>query len=189
MTSSEFVMSMRKSRITVIILGMSLVIALYFYASDFISPKRSSQIIDSLEVRNGEMTVRVTVFSETNSIVPGAYYTFESVNRADLPVEILTFRHDDPVPIDKNWIVFLNEKIAYVFMGWMYAITHDSGKTWAVWDGSKEFRDWKCCNYSLIKQILVNEDGTGEMHLSDADGNLAGILVTGDYGQTWRTNL
>ena len=28
----------------------------------------------------------------------------------------MTFRHDDPVPINKNGIVFLNDSIGYVFM-------------------------------------------------------------------------
>ncbi len=42
---------------------------------------------------------------------------------------IVTFRHDDQVPMPRENVRFVNEHIAYAFMGWKYVITTDSGKT------------------------------------------------------------
>lgn len=168
-----------------LLLGVAFVIGLSSYFAGWISPKMSDHVIDSREVKSAEFTIRATAFSETNSLVPGAYYVFEATDHRGTSREILNFRNDDPADIRHDSIAFVDEKTAYIFFGWMYAVTLDSGKTWSIWDGSRELPEWKCCNYSLIKGVTLNRDGQGEMRLSAADGEVAGKLKTEDFGQTW----
>ena len=57
--------------------------------------------------------IRVTAYAEDNGgFVPGAYYVFESSQRgASGWREVITFRHDEPNPIPRHQIVFLDNKI------------------------------------------------------------------------------
>lgn len=100
----------------------------------------------------------------------------------------MTFRHDDPVPIPREQVRFVNDRIGYVFMGWMYAATTDGGRSWSVWDARKDLPDWSCCNYRLIQDVRMQLDGVGRMTLNPIPGRPAEAseLETQDYGQSWR---
>jgi hypothetical protein len=165
-----------------------LVVVVLMYLGGLIFPKKSNKVIGSREVNWGQLRIRITAFSEVNSFDPGAYYVFETIDGSNNSSEIMTFRHDEPVPINDNSIRILNDGIAYVYMGWMYGVTIDSGRTWSIWDASKELSNWKCCNYGLINDIRLNEDGTGEMRLSDSQNNIAEVLYTTDFGKTWNSS-
>jgi hypothetical protein len=154
----------------------------------FFFPTQSSQVLETREFRKGENRVVITAYAEKNSFVPGAYYVFEWIDNSNKRHEIMTFRHDDRVPISERSVFFLNERIAYVFMGWMYAITTDGGKNWSVWTAERDLPHWQCCNYRLITDVTLGSDGLGVMRLNpikDRDGEVS-ELHTVDYGKHWR---
>lgn len=137
----------------------------------------------------GTFPIRVTAYRETGSgPVPGAYYKFESGNAAETQwQEIATFRHDDPVPIPREQVRRMNESVAYLFMGWMYAVTTDGGKSWTVWNAEHDLPGWRCCNHRLINDVTLNTDGTGTMkcHVIDSSRGEVPKLLTRDFGRTW----
>lgn len=149
------------------------------------------KITESWDASNERFKVRVERRAEIDVFLPGAYYVFQSVAEGSNSWnEIFTFRHDDPVPIPRNQIRFVNEQIAYVFMGWMYAATVDGGRTWQVWDADKDLQNCECSNYGLIKDVRLAADGIGIMKLNrQVPGRIgkATELHTTDYGRHWNS--
>ena len=134
--------------------------------------------------------VRVLRLSELHGgVVPGAYYRFEAAleGLSDWH-EVMTFRHDDPVEIPKDQFRVINARLAYAFMGWMYAVTTDGGRTWSVWDAGVDLPDWKCCNYGLIRDVELNPSGAGLMRLQVIRGRPGEVpeLSTADFGRHWK---
>jgi hypothetical protein len=101
--------------------------------------------------------------------------------------DITTFRHDDAVPIPRDQIRFVNNRVAFVFMGWIYAVTTDGGATWSVWDAGNDLPNWQCCNYRLITDVKLNVDGTGTMTLNPIQDRPGEVpqLRTKDFGRHW----
>lgn len=99
----------------------------------------------------------------------------------------MTFRHDDRVGIPKDQVRFVSNKIGYVYMGWMYAVTKDAGASWSVWDAKKDLANWQCCNYGLIRDVSIGFDGTGVMRLNPIPQRRGEVpeLHTKDFGQHW----
>jgi len=99
----------------------------------------------------------------------------------------MVFRHDDPDPIPRDQIRFVNESIGNAFMGWMYAVTTDKGASWSVWDAQQDLPKWQCCNYRLVGDVKLEVDGTGAMRLNTIPGRSgeAPELHTNDYGKHW----
>ena len=125
---------------------------------------------------------------ERCSFVPGAYYVFSSrQGNSENWREVMTFRHDDLVDISSSNIQIINDKIAFVFIGWKAAVTTDAGKTWNLWNAEKEIPNWQCCNYSLIEELRMSGNGEGGMNLDPIPGrNEPKELSTSDYGKTWK---
>lgn len=149
-------------------------------------PKQSTTVLERSEFQRGPQKIVVTAYAEKNSFVPGAYYSFE-VSSGSTKKPILTFRHDDPVPINKKGVVFLSDQVAYVFMGWKYAVTTDAGETWHIWTAEQDLPGWRCCNYGLIKEVDLSADGTGKMildPLSKSAGERSELYTT-DFGKHW----
>lgn len=179
----------RMAKITkwLLVFGVCFAVGLLLWILPFFFPKRSERILETWDVRRGKSRVVVTAYAEENSFVPGAYYSFEAVDDSNNRREIMTFRHDDPVPINKNGIAFLNDDIGYVFMGWMYAVTTDGGSSWHVWSADKDLPGWECCNYELIQNVRIAPDGTGTMRLNPIPQRRGEVpeLHTEDYGRHW----
>ena len=166
-------------------IGLSL-IAIVGYQSLYRS--RNGKILDKWETRNNSFRVRVISYAEKRGFVPGAYYVFESSPvMSDQWREIMTFRHDDPVPIPRNQVRFVSEQVGYIFMGWMFAVTTNGGSDWSVWHADIDLPGWECCNYKLIKSVTILSDGSGEMILSPIPGRKGEVptLQTKDYGRHW----
>ena len=145
-------------------------------------------VIEQLQSDNKRFRVRVTAYEETGVNVNGAYYLFEAASSgSDQWREIMTFRHDDQPKIQTDQVRFINDDIGYVFMGWMYAVTTDAGATWTVWSAEKDLRDWQCCNYKLISDVIIASDGRGVMKLNPVAGRRGEVaeLQTNDYGRHW----
>jgi hypothetical protein len=143
------------------------------------------------EKRYKKFSIRVTASIEKNAwFASGADYVFEStaIGRSQWKL-IMTFRHDDAVDIPVNQIRFLaDENIAYVFMGWMYAVTTDGGNSWSVWNARSDLAGWQCCNYSLIKDVVIQPDGSGKMLCNPIPGRSGEVpkLFTLDFGRSWK---
>ena len=99
----------------------------------------------------------------------------------------MTFRDDDPRRIPRENVRLVNDRIGYVFMGWMYAVTIDGGATWSVWNAETDLPNWQCCNYGLIKDVRLASDGAGTMILNSIPHRHgeAPELRTNDFGQHW----
>ena len=151
------------------------------------NPRRGS-IIDTWQNSSDSVEVRITVYREVGTYLNGAYYVFESAPvESEHWEEFMEFRHDDDVPIPKNQVRFVDSRTAYVFIGWMYAITTNGGEDWSVWDAKINLPDWQCCNYSLIRDVELSSSGTGTMILNPIPyrrGEVAKLRTT-DYGFTW----
>ena len=142
---------------------------------------------DNWESRNTKFGVRITAYEE-GGWVGGARYLFEAAPAGSNDWrEIMLFRHDDPVPISHNQVHFVNDQVGYCFMGWMYAVTTDSGAHWAVWNAERDLPNWKCCNYVLIREVDIAPDGAGVMKLNAVPQRQGEVpeLHTQDYGRHW----
>ncbi len=153
-------------------------------------PSRIGAIAETWETSNGSFRIRVDAHLEENGgFVPGAYYVFWSAPPgSDRWSKVMTFRHDDPIPIRRNQVRFVNDQVAFAYMGWMFASTADAGATWSVWDARTDSPKW-CCNYELIEDVRLEPDGTGTMTLKPVQ-NPRGEkpeLRTKDYGRHWGT--
>jgi photosystem II stability/assembly factor-like uncharacterized protein len=144
-------------------------------------------IAETWETSNQTFKVRVDRHPEENAFVGGAYYVFRSAPIGSNEWRgIMTFRHDDPVPVPRDQVRFVNDRVGYVFMGWMSAVTTDGGATWSVWSANKDLPN-KCCNYGLIKDMHLQPDGTGVMILDPIPKRPGEVpeLKTKDYGRHW----
>lgn len=172
---------------------MILAISFFILAVVFVSgcgpfsrPQRG-KIIETWEATNGSFKVRISAYDEQGSYPApgGAYYIFQSaIKGSDSWNEIITFRHDDPVAIPRDHIHFVNEQVGYVFMGWLYAVTTDAGRTWSVWDASKDPALSKTYNYNLIREVSISANGIGRI-LLNLTGDTEEELKTEDYGRHW----
>jgi hypothetical protein len=144
-------------------------------------------VIETWETQNDTFRIRATVYDEkgTAPAPGGGYYVFESSpSGVDKWQKIMTFRHDDPVPIPRNQVRFVNQQVAYIFMGWLYAVTVDGGQSWSVWDASKDNQLSKSYNYDMIREVNISDDGRGNMVLN-LTGNKREELSTKDFGTHW----
>ncbi len=153
----------------------------------FVRPRRG-KLIESWELTGKTLKFRVEAYGERNSLVGGAYYDFRAAPVSSENWQtIMTFRHDDPVPIPRENVRFVNEQVAYAFMGWKYVITTDCGKTWSLWNAEKDLPGWRCCNYELVNNVEVNPNGSGKMNMNPIrgrSGELPGLRTT-DFGRHW----
>jgi len=143
---------------------------------------------ESWDTSNNVFRIRVERHAEVNTFVGGAYYVFQSApTGSDSWQKILTFRHDDPQPIPRDQVRFVNDQVAFVFMGWMYAVTKDGGDSWSVWNAEKDLPKWDCCNYGLIATVNIDVSGTGTMILDPIPQRQGEVrqLHTKDFGQHW----
>jgi hypothetical protein len=158
-----------------------------FSGCELFSKQGPGRVVDTWEYANNYFRLRITAYDE-KGVYPapsGGYYVFES-SQADIEnwQTIMTFRHDDPVKIRSDQVRFVNEQVGYVFMGWLYAVTTDGGRTWSVWDASKDPVLSRTYNYDLIRQVSISPDGNGHMDLN-LTGNKEEQLRTQDYGRHW----
>ena len=145
--------------------------------------RMSSRIIDQWETTNENIDIRVRAFAEDGWGPAGAYYVFESARHGSNNWQaIMTFRHDDPVPIPREQIRFVNDRTAFVFMGWMYAVTTNGGANWSIWSAQEHIPEY---NYALIESVYLESNGYGFMRLDTSRSNDVPALGTRDYGRHW----
>jgi len=148
---------------------------------------RKTKTFETWEAANSKFRIRV-IAQEEGGWAGGARYLFQSaLTGSDDWKEIMRFRHDDPVPIPREQVNFIDDQIGYVYMGWMYAVTTDGGRNWSVWTAERDLSNWKCCNYKLIRDVQLAADGTGKMVFNRVPGRQGEVpeLRTRDYGRSW----
>ena len=152
-------------------------------------PRPDEHPVEVAEINGPEFPIRVSAFAELDGgFVPGRYYRFESLPYGSKSwVTAMQFRHDDPVPLPRQNVRFVTSNTAYFFMGWKYAVTTDGGRQWNVWNAEKNLTGWQCCNYVLIKDVVLTKGGNGKMILSPIQGRAGEVpeLVTSDFGRHW----
>jgi hypothetical protein len=150
---------------------------------------RSGDQIATFQRENEAFTIRVTVLTEKRyfaQVLAGAFYVFEAKKNDEQHWrEIFVFLHDDPIPIDEEGIRFVNDRVAYVYMSWMYAVTTDGGETWSVWDGSKYPLERGRIGFNAIQNVKLLENGEGTMRLKLVANNDPIFLRTKDFGINW----
>lgn len=153
----------------------------------FSRARQGQKINERWEVRNNTFRIRVTAYAEENGgFVGGAYYVFESAPVSlDDWHEIMIVRHDDPVPIPREQVRFVNGQTGYVFMMYQYAVTTDGGVTWSTWKITEKLPNWRR-NRAAIEDVRIAPNGTGTMILMPfTDRPKVTKLYTKDYGRHW----
>ena len=177
-------------RALLIAIGASFFVVAVVVAANwmFVSRPYMGKVIESWETSNQAFRVRVDQHSEEHAFVTGAYYVFRSApSGTEDWRDIMTFRHDDLIPIPRDQIRFVNDRVGFVFMGWKFAATTDGGGSWSVWDAETDLPKWRCCNYELIQDVHLEVTGKGTMTLKaipDRSGEVP-ELHTNDYGRHW----
>ena len=174
---------MRRILIVLVCLVVAAVLLLYHFRP------HQGPLVETVVLASGPFDLRVRSYSEVGTIVPGGYFYFES----KLPRETkwrpaLTFRHDD-LPQHRPFRgAIVNAQAGYVYSGWEYAVTTDSGKTWHRWDASRDLPGWRCCNYSLIDSVRLESSGRGTMYLGLIESTPSTVprLHTLDFGRHWQ---
>ncbi|MBA2734700.1 MAG: hypothetical protein H0U54_17700 [Acidobacteria bacterium] len=177
-----------KRKLPAIIIALAIIILAVGFLLRSFRPS-IGEITESWETSNQTFKVKIDRHAEQNGgFVAGAYYVFQSApSTSNNWREIMTFRHDDPNPIPRDQVRFVNDRVGYVFMGWMYAVTTDGGATWSVWNAQTDLPKWDCCNYRLIGSVNIVPDGTGTMILNPIPQRQGEVpqLHTNDFGQHW----
>src|SRR5213080_998106 len=98
---------------TLIILAAVLVIvgALFVWLDRRFTP-RIGPTVETWETSNQRFRIRVDNHAEEHAFLPGAYYVFRSAPAgSDSWRDIMTFRHDDPGPIRREQVRFVNDRV------------------------------------------------------------------------------
>src|SRR5260370_12601721 len=122
--------------IAVIVVVVAIIVAANWRVVSMLAiPPHEGALAESWETSNQLFRVRVDRhYEENGGFVPGPYYVFRAApTRSDAWHDFMTFRHDDPVPIPHDRLRFVNDRIAFGFMGWVYALTTDSDATLSLW--------------------------------------------------------
>lgn len=165
-----------------IVLGASIWGIAHFYQGT------RGKVLEEWQTANTTFRVRVTAYKEKALIIPGAYYLFQSAPiGSDKWQEIMTLKFDDPVPIPREQVRFVGDRIGYAFMGETYAVTTDGGNTWTLWNSEVALKDRVDLLSRSIERVDVNPDGTGKMQLYEHpyQKGAVPILRTQDYGRHW----
>ena len=176
--------------VAVIIASIAVAIAASIVLLDrFYQPPGKGPLVKSTEY-TGPFIVRINKYLETGGIIQamnGAYFEFQSEPTVShQPVNIMTFRHDDPIDIPNDSVHFVSDKVGFVFMGWNYAVTSDGGSNWTVYDARNFLRDNQRCGYNCIQEISISPDGSGSLTINlIASPRQTVTLDSNDFGSHW----
>jgi len=157
---------------------------------------KRGDVVESWETTNGYFKVRVVAYKEYLYLqgLPGTIYVFSSsLVKEDSWTEAMASRYDDMILIPGNNIRFVSNQIGYIFTERMYAVTTDAGKTWSVWDATKNIPDWSGYKYGGIMDVQLSSDGNGLMIMRPRDDPSRKDIIdiqfrTNDFGRHWDRN-
>ena len=151
---------------------------------------RRGKAFDQWDSTSRPFTIRIIAYEEEGRSFSASrpYYIFQSnaLGPEDWR-EIMTIQDESRPEIPKEQVRFVNEQIAYVFMGTKCAVTTDGGRTWFVWDTGKTLPKTILSNHRIIKQVSIAANGSGTMELEaerQSQGEMPELRTT-DYGYHW----
>ena len=144
--------------------------------------------VESWEASNHVFRIRVTEYQEDDPVyLTRFFYNFKAapVSSHDWS-EITTVVSDDDIPLPREQVRFVSDRVGYFFMLSTYAVTTDGGSTWSVSDVRKDFFGAEN-NYVIIKDVDISLSGIGTMRLSPTIPQQKNFpaLHTTDYGLHW----
>jgi hypothetical protein len=143
-------------------------------------------VIDTWEARSERVTIRVRKFDEKPKYILSQYYfSFDVQDRRSHEWRsVLMWMVDDPIPIQREQVKFVNDAIVYAFGNARFVVTTDAGRTWSEWDAKKAVPKPQAY---MIDRVLVSDDGTGRMIVrrSTNENNGLAELATTDFGVHW----
>ena len=172
----------------ILILFIALVLGASIWGIGHFYQGTRGKVLEQWETANATFRVRVTAYKEKALIVPGAIYVFQSAPKgSEKWHEIMALKFDDPVPIPREQVRFVDDSTGYAFMGETYAVTTDGGHTWTLWNSEVALKDRADVLSRSIEKVDVNPDGTGRMQLYEHpyQRGAVPILRTQDYGRHW----
>jgi hypothetical protein len=169
--------------VRIIILSMGLFIVMLGCEPSF---KREDAFATE-EKGNSTFSVRVTAYRERRDfaqVLGCAYYVFEAKNRDERAwKQFMIYKYDDPISIDTNGIVLVNERTGYIFMLRKFAVTTNGGISWSIWDAGN-IQPSKADLSCRIQTVNIAENGTGAMDMKCNESET--VLSTKDFGVTWK---
>src|SRR5262245_51359833 len=146
--------------------------------------------LETQEVIGPTDKITVTAYNIYNVDPLGRYYTFSYHTAKDnyqYGRIIFNFRQDEAILPPINQVRFITDAVVYVYMGWMFSVTTDAGKTWRLWDAEKVLPGWKCCDPLLIRDVSISTQGSGTMTLRPEPRQPEKLLYlhTNDFGRHW----
>lgn len=148
---------------------------------------------DEFEVTGTTFRIMVSAYHDSSPFaLPGAVYVFRSAPlHSEKWQEILRYKADEPVSLKDGHIRFVQDHIAYAYLGNYYLVTIDSGNKWFVWDANKQLPVQQVMQqhnlFPSIKAIEMQPDGRGTMTLYPYlnKPEKGPNLTTSDYGYHW----
>lgn len=131
-----------------------------------------------------------TTYDIYNVEPSGRYHTFNITRQINGRERTRIIFHILPGEEESNntgRVKLLNDKVAYVCLGWRYSVTLDGGQTWHLWDVERDLLSWNCCDAGLIKDVQISTRGEGVMTLRPIPNgkNDSLLLRTQDFGEHW----
>jgi hypothetical protein len=153
-------------------------------------PQRMGETAQTWESSDRPFTLKIDMHIERGGFMPaataGAYYVFYSKSPGSSNWQkIMTFRHDDPIDIPERQVRFVNDSVAYFFIGPFFVVTTNKGESWTTWDAYKAIPDIKCCYYGVIDDAVIQPDGTGKLSLDPQAVPDRPQRETRDFGIQW----
>lgn len=146
------------------------------------------KVIEDINKKNELFSVKLEVRNEEGALTPGACYNFTSKNNLDNHrIKIFSVQFDDIISVNDENISFVSDKVGFVYLGNMFALTMDAGNSWKVWDSEVFLDNYSKINARSIEAVKVSLDGQGEMYLyKHPKDNETIVLETSNYGENWK---
>lgn len=147
---------------------------------------QSGAVLEQWETTNGAFKIRIRRRPELMNFLPRYYYDFESqVGGENRWRSITTLLLDDPVPVPRNQVRFVNDDIGYLFMSSVYAVSIDGGKQWSVFNVRTDPPLGTNDSYLTIRDVQMESNGSGTMTVYSKSAGSVVELRTKDYGRHW----
>jgi hypothetical protein len=115
------------------------------------------------------------------------YFAVESADfQTNVWHEVMSWQVDDPIPIQRQQVGQVDERIVYAFGNWTYVVSTDGGRSWSRWDAQRQLPDF---HKTIIKEVTIRSGGNGAMVIIYKTQNDAPFVTatfeTADYGVHW----
>jgi hypothetical protein len=164
-----------------------LVVIAAFLTAEWSCAGRGEHVLETWEPSDKAIKIRVRKFDEWPSyaILPHTYFTLDAADPdSGRWREIMSWRVDDPIPIQRQQIRYQGDALVYAFANEQYVVTSDGGKAWSLWSAEKNL---PTTTQPVVIDVDLSPDGRGTMSLRHVsrDGHNVMALITTDFGVHW----